>query len=288
MKKRFALVDIMRHIPSIMRRYIKHKCIWICLFWGLLPGIIMAQETNQYSLEGQVKIKLINKTAQDALQLYREIGATPQQIATPYMFLAFLGHPNYPAASPNENICILIYGSPNEHKRKYVFMVKLQEANHIKRILEGLGWGMEEYQGWSFFTKNKSDFQVLKDKNGLVKFASEGIKSDVEFSVKPSIMSLTCLKPDKELNEALGNLDKAIWNIDLPEGQIVINGLFVYKQKGPSLATWLEKYGNRWGVNIKVIGQDHKESKIRISLERKDIGNFINQLRAKVLSMECQ
>lgn len=248
----------------------------------------MAQNTGQYALEGQVKIKSIKKTAQDALQMYREIGATPQQIAAPYMFLSFLGHPNYPAISPNENVCIFLYGSPNDCKKKYVFMAKLQEGNNLKKLAEGLGWAVEEHKGWSFFTKNKSDFQLIEDKHSLINYANGNIKSDLELNTKPSILALTKLKPDQDLHNVLSNVNKAVLNIDLPEGQIVIDGCFDHKQEKPCLSSWLEKNGNRWGLSTKITGQTPKESKVRISLERNAIGNFVNQLRTKVLSMEGQ
>lgn len=254
----------------------------------MLPWIAVAQNTDQYVLEGQVKIKSIGKTAQDALQMYREIGASSQQIAVPYMFLSFLGHPNYPAIYPNENVCIFLYGSPNDCKKKYVFMAKLQENNNLKKVAENLGWAVEEHKGWSFFTKNKSDFQLIEDKHSLINYANGNIKADLEFNTKPSILSLTKLKPDQDLHSVLSNVNKAVLNINLPEGQIIIDGCFDHKQEKPCLSAWLEKNANRWGLSTKITGQIRKESKVRIALERKDIGNFVNHLRTKVLSMEGQ
>lgn len=242
----------------------------------------MAQIAEPYVLEAQLKIRSLSDSTQTALQLYREMGATPLQTATPYMVLSFLGHPFYPSLHPSQNVCILVYMSPTDTQRKYFFMAKLQEGNNLKPVIEGLGWAVEEYQEWSFFTKNKSDFQILKDKNSLVNYANAPIKNDIELIINPSIIALTNLKPAKDLQDALNNLEKSVWNIDINKNPLVIEGLFTYKQKGPEFASWLEKNGNRWGVNITIEGQNQKESKVRISLERKDLGNFINQFRAQV------
>ncbi len=268
-----------------MNQYIKHKFIGICLFLGL-PYIAGAHSPYQYTLESQVKIKSIKKTAQDALQMYREIGATPQQIAVPYMFLSFLGHPNYPTISQDSNVCILVYKSPVDLHRKYVIMAKLHPDNNLKKIAEGLGWNVEEYKEWSFFTKNKDNLQLIEDKNSLTNYAEKSIQTDIEFITIPSILSLTKLNPDKDLHHVLSNVNQAIFNIDLPENQILVHGSINHKQDKPHLSSWLENHTNCWGLSAKTINQNSKDSNVRISLERKEIPNFINQLRAKVLSIE--
>lgn len=286
MKKRFALDNIVSHISPIMTKYIKHIFMGISFFMSL-SCIAVAQNPDNYTLESEIKIKSLQKTAQDTLQMYREIGATPQQIAIPYMSLSFLGHPSYPAIAPNTNICILIYKSPCDIQRKYIFMVRLQSDTNFRQIIQNLGWAVEDLQGWTFFTKSKSDFQLLDNKDQLIAYANQSIKTDIEFTTQPSILSLTRLTLDQDLTNALNNLNQAMLEIDLPEGQILINGSLNQKHHMPHLSSWLEKHGNCWGLNTKIINPT-SNPKVRISLQRKDIGNFINQLRAKVLSTEPQ
>lgn len=266
-----------------MKEYIKHKFIGACLFLILLPHIAKAHDSHEYTLESQVKIKSIKKTAQDALQLYREIGATPQQIAVPYMFLSFLGHPSYPAILQDNDVCILVYKSP-DLCRKYVFMAKLHSDNNLKKIAEGLGWRVEEYKGWSFFAKNEDSLQLTQNKNDLINYAEKSINTDIEFNTKPSILSLTKLNPDKDLRDILTNVNQSTFNMDIHEGQILINASFNHKQEKPQLSSWLEKHANCYGLTTKIISQTFKDSTVCISLERKEIASFIDQLRARVLS----
>lgn len=289
-----------------MKNHIKTKFTYGYLFLAMLSSTVMALNStthaitqnspaptvlpnhNHYNLEASLKIKCFSKTAQDTIQLYREIGATTQEIAAPYMFLSFLGHPNYPALSTDKSLCIFIYSSPPECERKYVFLAKLQTPN-LKKLIETLGWGVEDHQDWTFFTQYKDDFKLIKDKQSLVSFANEASKADIEFKMQPTIVSLTKLTGDKELKDVLNNLDSSVWQINLPEGQITLDGLLVHKLTSrQNLGSWFDKYGNRWGAKTKVVHPNSKESKVSISLERKDVPCFFNQLKAKVLSMNAQ
>lgn len=266
-----------------MKRYIKHKFITFLFFGVLTLGHAMVQSGSGYSLEGYLKVRSLGKTAQDALQMYREIGATPQQVAIPYMILSCLGHPNYPGLLEGDNVCLFIFSSLRGMERKYIIMAKLQEESNLKRIVEGLGWGVETYKGWSFFARERDDFQVMGERDRMVECASANIKCDLEFKMKPSIVSLTVWNGDKDLGVVLGSLKDMVWCIDVPAEEIVIEGTFCHVQpqeKGDYLKAWLEKHGNRWGMTAKFLSQGPVESRVRINLARKEVGDFFNQLKA--------
>lgn len=240
-----------------------------------------------YELEGKIKIKSFGKTAQEMLQMYREIGASPQELAGVYMMLSFLGHPHYPAIVQSNNVCLMIYGSvAPEIDHKYVIMVKLQKGGiiNLRQIVEGLGWVAEDCGDWTFFARSKGDFQMVGDKNALVQFASDEIGSDAEICIKPGMVSFIKLPLDKDFSAALGNLSSMVWNFCLQEGSIVLDGCLFYKKEGQEnlLSRWLERRGNCWGLKSRVICENAKESKVQMSLERVHLLSFFNQWRASV------
>lgn len=260
---------------------IKLKVILFFIFFSCLGSLSYAQEVNEYSLEASVKIQSIHKSTQDLLQIYREIGANPQQVAVCFVFLSFLGYPNYPALVQDSNVCILIYSSPNTCKRKYVILCKLVEGSNIQKILENLGYNSETYFGWTFFTK-KDDFNLVKDKQELLAFANDRAKNEIDITVKPSILSCTKLVEDKNLRDALKNINKAQFSVNVSDNQIDINSDFFYNKEGFDFADWLVKNINKPGLSTKIIQKDKTEIKANFLLERKSLSSLCNQLKEHV------
>ena len=239
-------------------------------------------EANEYSLEASIKIQSIRKTSQDLLQLYREIGATPQQVTFLFVFFSVLGYPNYPALAPDTNLCIFTYSSSNTCKRKYFIATKLVEGSNIQTILQNLGGNSETHSGRTFFTKHKEDFDLIKDKQSLLTFANDRPKSDIESIIKPSIISCTKLTEDRNFKDALRNIDKAQVSINVSDNQIETVSDFFYNKKGFDFADWLVKNLNKPGLVTKILQKDQNEMKANFFLERKTLSNLCNQLKEHI------
>lgn len=264
----------------------KHNLISICLFFFALQSFANERNTDQYTLESYAKIKSIKKTSQDALLMYRETGATSQQMAVPYVFLSLMGHPNYSGLSPDHNLCAFIYGTPIECKKKYIFMAKLLPTNNVRKIVESLGGAVEEYQGWTLFAKSRDDFKIIKDKKWFLTYANERAKADIEFGIKPDIIPLTKFKVDKKLDGILNNIDKSNWSMDVAEHQIVLEGVLNYKKKDSHLGNWLINNANEPGMTTKVLYNRSRESKVRIDIGRKSLRSLFDQFRVRISSVE--
>lgn len=285
-------LEILLLIFIIMATDIGRKIFLMYLFLGILSGFAQIQiqdakveEINQYALEAYAKIKSIKKMSQDVLQIYREMGATPKQIAIPYVFLSFLGYPNYFTVAPDQNVCIFMYFSSLEGKRKYIILAKLLEGANVARIIQNLGGSIEEYEGWTFFAKQKEDFKIIKDKKWMITYANGQSKNDIEFSIQPSIISLTKLGADRGLTEALKNLNETTGSININSTQILMDGVLNYKNQEPEFANWI-KNSAQAGLTTKIMPKGKNEAEMHIVLERNNLSHLIHELRAKVSLFE--
>lgn len=268
---------------------IKKRIILLSLILGILSGLmkiqaqdIPLQNMDPYSLEAYVKIKSIKKASQDALQIYREIGAEPKQIAACYIFLSLLGYPNYFSIAQDQNVCVFIYRSSQTAKRKYVFLTQLLEGNNVTKIIENLGASREDYQGWTFFAKRKEDFNLIKDKAWMIQYAKQQTNNDIEFNIQPTLFSLINLGDDKKLTDTLKNINEIKGLININDTQIVINGILNYENPIPAINDWLIKNLSQGGITTKIFPKSKKESEIYITLERNNLRNLIHELRAKI------
>lgn len=262
-------------------RIIKHKIFFSFIFFGCL-AMMQAQEINEYTLESSIKIQSIRKTTQDLLQVYREIGATPQQVAVPFVFLSFLGYPSYPAIIPDTNVSIFVFSAPHSCKKKYIFLAKLVEGSNIQKILENLGSNSQIDSGWTFFAKDKEDFQLLNDKQSFIAFANDRAENEIEITTNPAILSCTKLTEDKNLSSALKNIDKAQISINILDNQIDMKSDFIYKKEGFDFADWLVKNVNQPGIVTKILDKNKNQVKANFLLERKSLTNLCNILREHI------
>lgn len=263
--------------------------IYIYAVLSIVFGFIKAQaqdiplqNMDPYSLEAYVKIKSIKKASQDALQIYREIGAEPKQIAACYIFLALLGYPNYFSIAQGQNVCVFIYRSSQTSKRKYVILTQLIEGNNVTKIVESLGASREDFQGWTFFAKRKEDFSVIKDKSWMTDYAKQQTNNDIEFNIQPTLFSRINFGDDKKLIDTLKNINEINGSININETQIVINGILNYENLIPTINDWLIKNLPQGGVTTKIFPKSKKESEIHITLERNNLRNLIHELRDKI------
>lgn len=272
--------------------YIKLKLFLISIFFLNLIPFVSAQDGRElqesnastFSLEASAKKRSISKTTQDFIQLYRELGAQPKQIASAYMFLAFLGFPNYSSVAPESNLCIFVYGSPNRSSKKYILLAKLIPDSNIQKILENFGWTCEIHSGWAFLTKKKEDIGLIKDKQSVLNFANERSQNEIELTLNPSTLSRTLLIDDINLKEALKNSDKATLSINVFDNQIDINSEFSFSnnKEGFDFGDWLIKQSkeqNIPGLATKILSKDKNALKVNITLERKALNNFCDRLQ---------
>lgn len=285
LKNHFALKRNILHISIMIANFIKLKILFFFLFFNLWCHCVYGQEVSDYTLEASIKIKSIGKTTRDVFQIYRELGANPQEVAVPFVFFTFLGYPNYPAIVSESNVCIFVYGSHPDCKRKYIVATKIVQDSNIQKILERFGCNIEINSGWTFFTQKKEDFNLIKDKQAILAYANERGNNDIEITVKPSIIDCTRLIEDKNLKNALNSIDKAQLFLNVSDNQIDINSDFFYKKEGFDFSDWLVKISNKPGIITKILSKNKNEVKANSLIERKELNNLCNRLRDHINSI---
>ena len=263
-----------------MKTLIKPKYL-ILLSWvlGCILFSVPAHASSDYQLEGKIKAPSMKKVMTESLKIAQEAGVPNQKLVVSFIFLSLLGHPNYSYVEPNHNVCAFIYFSPKEGRRKYVIMAKLKDASTFRRVVDGVGWSMTDFAGWSFFTKKKEDAPSKKDMASLIDYAKVPTANDLELEFTSYGRPFFYKDHLSDLDKLAANIDRSLWNFNISEDKILMNSLLKYRsKKGASLNDWLQ--GALSDATVKDIpakGTDH--SNVEVTIVRKQLNGLAGKFQ---------
>ena len=263
-----------------MKFIIKPKYfILFAAIFGATVLAISAYGSSAYELEAKIKAPSMQKLMTESLKIAQESGVPPQKVVVSFMLLSFLGHPNYSYVEPGQNVCAFIYFSPNEGKRKYVFIAKLKDAPVFKRAIDTVGWSMTDYAGWSFLTKHKEDVPSKKEMGELITYAKKATINDLELEFTSNGRPFFYKDNLEDLDKLAANIESSSWSFNISEDKVLMNALLSYKnKKGPELNDWLK--GSLSGATIKdVDSNDSGLSKVEVTILRKQLAGFANNFQ---------
>ena len=103
----------------------------------------------------------------------QELGLPLEQQVLLYLLFRFLGYPQHPGLSREENVSLCIYSAPDDY-------LSHQYDSPLKNIFSRRSWNMKEYKSWTILSQSQSILDEIPNPDSLVRVTQRPADSDIE------------------------------------------------------------------------------------------------------------
>lgn len=117
------------------------------------------------------------------MSVARVIQPGQQTEMMPLFLLGAFGYPNYPGISETDNVSVFLFDSDEAGAAPFVILAKIGKESPIRQTVGSFQWAMEDRDGWLLLSKDKSNFDYIKNLEAFTAFNAQPGDFDIEARV---------------------------------------------------------------------------------------------------------